>query len=244
MRGASWWRGQGLLAGSLLSIAGLASAEEPVTDPRDQPAQPVASVPAPVEPVAKPWTTPPWASTPWTAANGGADLRLTERPSSIGRETGSRVFEGMAGISVFADYLGARGGPFVATSLRIFSAFELHLGVTRHYETRQTPCPPKVPCVNYERVPTGWGFGLGANFLAISIQAVEFTAGIAGTWGNLQQVARSLPLRLILPLYAHWLPFRLPNARLRLSYDPLVFASNPEMSALDGLGGGLEWGLL
>lgn len=185
--------------------------------PTGEPVPPVEPV-APVEPPPPPPPPPPRFTglLPSTAA----DQHLATHDQALEGET--TVPDHPFTASVFGDYWFS-AGPRVGGTAGMYRAFEAHLGVLID-STTTMPTPPAAPTsTSSTRIFYGVTVGL------LSYRGVQLAGGIVSLTGRGDAPDTLLTGQLTVPLDAHWLPFRVANSRLRITYP---------------VGVGIEWGLL
>lgn len=191
---------------------------EPPGPPTGDPVPPVEPV-APVEPTPPPPPPPPPRFTGLVPSSAG-DQSLAMHEQALERET--TVPDHPFTASVFADYW-FTAGPRVGGTAGMFRAFEVHLGVLLDSNTTM-PTPPTPPTsTSSTRIFYGVTVGL------LSYRGVQLAGGFVALTGQ-GDAGDMVPTgQLTVPLDAHWLPFRVANSRVRITYP---------------LGVGIEWGLL
>lgn len=232
------------------SLAVADSPEDPTGTPAAAPVDPAATEPptdAPEEPdapVAPPTDAPEPPPEPPASAldptrrqlpSMGGDQQLLAHPTSIERETPlpDRDFTW----SVTADYwfafrprlgaaadAGAGGstGPLVGVRAGIYRSIEVFLGAL--YDTRTTMTGTNMVMTGRET-----RIAYGVTLVSGSYAGFMVRAGMTMLGGSGDTNGAIPTLSVALSLDARWLPFRIPNMRLRTGYP---------------LGIGLEWGRL
>jgi len=167
---------------------------------------------------------------------GGGLSRLDHPTYSIERETAAPNFERSAGLGVLALY-----SPFWGLTVGPKASALGFLNFT----------------FGYQRLPGGQSAMMTAlGFLAFSLDG--FDLSLWGVFANLpykkESAMQSFAVTLGIPLYARWLPLRIPNTRIVLIWDvvdvPTEDTDDPSVRTLkpasykDRFGIGLEWGLL
>jgi hypothetical protein len=195
-----------------------------VTPPSGEPVsptEPVAPV-GPVEPVApvEPPAPPPAPRVPGLLPSSAADQSLATHGYALEKET--TVPDHQFTASVFADYW-FTAGPRIGGTAGMFRAFEAHFGVLLDTETTMGVGGGPSTSTFSTRIMYGASMGL------LSYRGIQLAAGLIFLAGRGDTSATVLTGQLSVPLDAHWLPFRVENTRVRVTYP---------------IGIGIEWGAL
>jgi hypothetical protein len=146
-----------------------------------------------------------------------AEQRLFTHPVALDRETTLPNHELTVGL--LADFW-FQSGPRAAATFGLYRAFELELGVVYDTDT------PMTAGAEFSRSLRFMATGTLAMF---SYRSVMLKGGLAMAFGDGDLPDTFLTANLTVPLDAPWLPFRLTNARARVTYP---------------IGLGIEWGVL
>jgi hypothetical protein len=198
------------------------------TDAADGQPQPVPPPPQPPTPgfvPARPEAKPP--------------SPLPHPAFSIERETTASRFERSAGISALVLYSG-QWGLVAGGSARLLGFFDLAVG----YEI--------TPAGKSAMMLAGGLFVFNLNGFDLSLWSMfggplvkaEPTAEHPASENRTTPSFTSLVVRVGIPLYARWLPLRIPSTRVIVTYNVLDDGPVKPASFMEKLGVGLEMGLL
>lgn len=181
--------------------------------------------PHPPEPTApSPPPTPPFVP----GKPEGGELSPLRRPAlSIERETTAWTLERAAGINALVLY-SDQWGLIAGGDVRLLGFLTLSVG--------------------YQRLPTGQtAMMAGGGIVAFSVNG--FDLSFWNVFANLPQkegkpTMQSSNIRLGIPLYARWLPLRIPGARIVITCDVFDAKTNRPIAHWQRIGAGLELGVL
>lgn len=192
-----------------------------------------AAAPAPTAPGREPQPPTPTEPAPpptplFVPAKPEGGLSALRRPAlSIERETTAWPFERAAGINALGLYSG-QWGLMAGGELRLLGFLTLSVG--------------------YQRLPSGQtAMMAGGGIVAFNING--FDLSLWNVFANLPQkenkpTMQSSNIRLGIPLYARWPPFRIPSSRIVITCEVLDSKTNKPIAHWQRIGVGLEVGVL
>jgi hypothetical protein len=193
----------------------------PVTN---RPVESTGQAPQPARPAAAAAPTPP----PFVPVKTDAGIAALRRPVlSVERETTAWPFERAAGINALGLYSG-QFGLLAGGELRLLGFLTLSVG--------------------YQRLPTGQtAMMAGGGIVAFNVNG--FDLSLWNVFANLPEkenkpTMQSSNIRLGIPLYARWLPLRIPSTRLVITCEVLGTKTNQPIAPWQRIGVGLEVGVL